>query len=231
VSERLGLRPDAVLLDLVGQGCGAALPNLRTAEALLRSGGAEQVLSVCVEICSAAFYLDDDPGVLISACLFGDGAGAAVLARNASSHSRRVEWKSSATLLSPADRDYLRFEQKQGMLRNILTKQVPELAAKYAHRIADDSLSRVGLQSSDIAAWIVHSGGKNILTALSAKFGLTEKQLRWSAEVLRCHGNLSSPCVLFVLQSALSGGAPDGHWWMTSFGAGFACHGALLYVG
>ena len=28
-----------------------------------------------------AMYLDDDPGVLISACLFGDGAGAAVLSR------------------------------------------------------------------------------------------------------------------------------------------------------
>ena len=28
-------------------------------------------------------YLDDDPGVLISACLFGDGAGAAVLSSDA----------------------------------------------------------------------------------------------------------------------------------------------------
>jgi hypothetical protein len=37
------------------------------------------VLSICVEVSSAAMYLDDDPGVLISACLFGDGAGAAVL--------------------------------------------------------------------------------------------------------------------------------------------------------
>ncbi|KAB2673551.1 MAG: stilbene synthase, partial [Verrucomicrobia bacterium] len=80
VSERLGLRADAQALDLVGQGCGAALPNCRTAEALLASGRARRVLSVCVEVCSAALYLDDDPGVLISACLFGDGAGAAVWA-------------------------------------------------------------------------------------------------------------------------------------------------------
>jgi alkylresorcinol/alkylpyrone synthase len=60
VSERLGLRPDVLTLDLVGQGCGAALPNLRTAEALLAAGRAGHVLSICVEICSAAFYLDDD---------------------------------------------------------------------------------------------------------------------------------------------------------------------------
>ena len=28
----------------------------------------EHVLSICVEVCSAAMYLDNEPGVLISAC-------------------------------------------------------------------------------------------------------------------------------------------------------------------
>lgn len=37
-------------------------------------------------------YLDDDPGVLISACLFGDGAGAAVLSRQPSTNVRALEW-------------------------------------------------------------------------------------------------------------------------------------------
>src|SRR5205085_11565428 len=79
VTERLGLKADILPLDLVGQGCGAALPNLRTAEALISSDRCRRVLSICVEVCSAAFFLDNDPGVLVSACLFGDGAGAAVL--------------------------------------------------------------------------------------------------------------------------------------------------------
>src|SRR4051794_30325805 len=111
VSERLGLRPDTLGLDLVGQGCGAALPNLRTAESLLASKRASRVLSVCVEVCSAALYFDNDPGVLISACLFGDGAGAAVLSREPNG-KRRIEWKTSASLMKPNDRDLLRFEQK-----------------------------------------------------------------------------------------------------------------------
>ena len=55
VAEALGAREDALHLDLVGQGCGAALPNLRTAHALLESKGCEHVLSICVEVCSAAF--------------------------------------------------------------------------------------------------------------------------------------------------------------------------------
>src|SRR6267378_2876178 len=102
VSERLGLRTDVLALDLVGQGCGAALPNLRMADALLAAERCERVLSVCVEVCSAAFYLDNDPGVLISACLFGDGAGAAVLAGKPQTNRRRVEWKFGASQLAPA---------------------------------------------------------------------------------------------------------------------------------
>src|SRR3954471_21164263 len=108
LGERLGLRKDVMTFDLVGQGCGAALPNLRVADALLAAGRAERVLSVCVEVCSAAMYLDDDIGVLISACLFGDGAGAAVLS-SAPGENRKVKWKTSASLLEPAERDLLRF--------------------------------------------------------------------------------------------------------------------------
>src|SRR5205814_7446640 len=96
VGERLGLRKDVMTFDLVGQGCGAALPNLRVADALLAANRAQKVLSVCVEVCSAASYLDNDIGVLISACLFGDGAGAAVLS-NTSNGGRRVKWKNSGS--------------------------------------------------------------------------------------------------------------------------------------
>ena len=91
VSELLGLRPNVFALDLVGQGCGAALPNLRAGEAILTPGRAKKVLSICVEVCSAAFFIEDDAGVLISVCLFGDGAGAAVLANKPLPGRRRVE--------------------------------------------------------------------------------------------------------------------------------------------
>src|SRR4029077_6551036 len=144
IVERLGLPTGIVALDLVGQGCGAAVPNLQTAHALLESRRAPRVLSICVEVCSAAFYLDDDPGVLISACLFGDGAGAAVLA-NAANGGRRVEWKGSGSVLQPLDRDLLRFEQKRGMLRNILAPEVPSLAARHAEKVFAETLARAGV--------------------------------------------------------------------------------------
>jgi polyketide synthase Type III len=230
VSERLGLRTDVLALDLVGQGCGAALPNWRTAEALLAGERCERVLTVCVEVCSAAFFLDNDPGVLISACLFGDGAGAAILSRAPAPGQRRVEWKTARSILSPEHRDYLRFEQRDGMLRNILARQVPALASKHVARVLADMLAQTGAKRDEISAWILHAGGRDVLNAMRERLGLTEADLRWSQAVLREFGNLSSPFVLFVLKAALAGDAPGGLWWMSSFGAGFSCHGALLEV-
>ena len=230
VSELLELRTDILALDLVGQGCGAALPNLRTAEALIASSRADRVLSICVEICSAAMYLDDDPGVLISACLFGDGAGAAVLTAEPVAGRRRVRWRSASTLLNAADRDELRFEKRGGMLRNVLTTAVPGIAARQVDTVLTERLESEGLTRDDISGWILHAGGREILAAIRERLQLSEDDTRWSAGILQEYGNVSSPCVYFVLEAALKEQAAGGYWWMSSFGAGFSCHGALLEV-
>ncbi|MES2307628.1 MAG: 3-oxoacyl-[acyl-carrier-protein] synthase III C-terminal domain-containing protein [Verrucomicrobiota bacterium] len=230
VSEQLGLRADVHSLDLVGQGCGAALPNLRTAHSLLAAGSAKHVLSICVEICSAAFYLDNDPGVLISDCLFGDGAGAVVCSAQPNSTGRRIEWKMASTLLSPEDRDYLRFEQKNGMLRNILDRKVPTLAGKYAEKLFGEMLAQASLKKEEISQWILHAGGREILSSLQNRLQLTPDDVQHSTSILKEYGNVSSPCVLFVLEKTLQENAPGGWWWMSSFGAGFSCHGAFLKV-
>lgn len=229
VMEQMGLRPDILALDLVGQGCGAAIPNLRTAEALLTANRAQHVLSICVEVCSAALYLDDDPGVLVSACLFGDGAGAAILSKIPGPANQSVEWISSETLTNPQDRDLLRFEHKNGMLRNILSPQVPALAAQYAKKVLNKTLEREGLTQRDVSAWIWHGGGKHVLDALQEQLGLSDNDVQTSRAVLNAHGNMSSAFVYFVLKMALTH-KPRGWWWMSSFGAGFSCHGALLKV-
>jgi predicted naringenin-chalcone synthase len=230
VGERLGLRQDIVGLDLVGQGCAAALPNLRAAEALIDSGRCNAVLSICVEVCSAAFYIDNDPGVLISACLFGDGAGAAVLAARPKPRGRRVEWKRAWSSIEPAERDTLRFEQRGGLLRNILSPQVPKLAARHAGKLLERALSEERLARGDIRAWIWHAGGRNVLDRLREQLGLEDSDLERSARMLSEFGNVSSPFVYFVLDAALRDNAAGGKWWMSSFGAGFSCHGALLEV-
>ena len=230
VIEALGLRSDIQAYDLVGHGCGAAVPNLLLGRALLESGAADRVLSVCVEVSSAAMYLDDDPGVIISACLFGDGAGAAVLSRNPAATQRNIEWKDSASVIDPAVREALRFEHRGGMLRNILTRTVPGLAAEYAAKVLDQVLDRAALERSAISTWIMHAGGRDVLCAMEKRLQLQPVNLRHSAEMLYEYGNLSSAFAYFVLDAALRSGAGGGWWWMSSFGAGFSCYGALLEV-
>jgi alkylresorcinol/alkylpyrone synthase len=231
VSEQLGLRQNVFALDLVGQGCGAALPNLRAGEAILAAGRAKKVLSICVEVCSAAFFIDDDPGVLISACLFADGAGAAVLSDQPLPDRRRVEWKFTDSRLVTAERDTLRFSHKNGMLRNILLPQVPQVASGIAAKLLAESLVAAGVQREQITGWVLHTGGRDVILALREKLKLSEADVRHSSAVLREFGNISSPTVYFVLERALADTVPDGLWWMSAFGAGFSCHGALLQVG
>jgi alkylresorcinol/alkylpyrone synthase len=230
VVERLGLRSNLAAFDLVGHGCAAALPNWQVADALLAARRCENVLSVCVEVSSAAMYLDNDPGVLVSACLFGDGAGATVLSQRADPDKRSIECTAIGSLLNPAERQALRFEQRSGMLRNVLTRPVPKLAAAHAEQVLDDVLGKADVDRSEIAAWIWHAGGRDVLLALRNRLGLTEEQTRYSAAMLREFGNLSSAFVYFVLEAALADRAHGGWWWMSSFGAGFSCHGALLKV-
>ncbi|WP_018608180.1 type III polyketide synthase [Uliginosibacterium gangwonense] len=230
VVELLGLRPDVRAFDLVGQGCAAALPNFQLGAAMLASGACEHVLSICVELSSAAMYLDNDAGVLISACLFGDGAGAAILSRHADPSRRSVCWMDSESLMDPSRRDALMFEQRDGMLRNILTQAVPELAAEYAKRVLGTVLERAVLTPSDVKTWILHAGGRDVLLALERRFELQSQDFRYSAAMLREYGNMSSAFVYFVMEAALADNAPGGWWWLSSFGAGFSCHGALLRV-
>ncbi len=230
VSEQLGLRQNIFALDLVGQGCGAALPNLRTGEAILAAGRAKRVLSVCVEVCSAAFFIDDDPGVLISACLFADGAGAAVLSNEPLPGRRQVEWKFTDSRLVTAERNTLRFGHSNGKLRNILLPQVPQVASELAVKLFEESLLATALKREQITGWILHTGGRDVILALRDKLKLSAEDVRHSSAVLREFGNISSPTVYFVLERALNDSVPDGIWWMSAFGAGFSCHGAFLKV-
>jgi alkylresorcinol/alkylpyrone synthase len=86
------------------------------------------------------------------------------------------------------------------------------------------------VSQADVKGWVLHPGGRDVLAAVTEKLGLRETDVRGSRAVLEEYGNLSSPSVFFVLQAALADSIADGYWWMSSFGAGFSCHGALLKV-
>jgi alkylresorcinol/alkylpyrone synthase len=175
-------------------------------------------------VSSAAFYLDDDPGVLVSACLFGDGAAATIW--RGTPGPRGLRCGSFTTLHQPENRDRIRFEMRGGKLRNLLDGAVPKLAAAAVEQLLVGERRRPG--SRPITRMVAHVGGRDVLDAIEkscAGYDLTA-----SRQVLRECGNMSSPSVLFALERALRDGAPDekGDWWLTSFGAGFSAHGCRV---
>lgn len=232
VAENLQLRPDAYLQDLVGLGCGAAIPALRSADALIARHPESRVAVVAVEVCSAAFYLDDDPGVIISACLFGDGASASIWTAG---DGPGWHFGDSDTLHLPADRDLLRFENAGGKLRNRLHISVPRKASQVVHQLYQRYLARqpvvIGAGPEEGPAGepdqiIAHAGGRDVLVELEDV--LRNYYLAESREVLRRYGNLSSPSVLFALEQRLAQPQPGRCLWLTSFGAGFSAHSCAL---
>ena len=77
VSEQLGLDPATKIFDVMGMGCGGAIPNLECAAGILARNPTKPVMSIAVEICSATMYMGPDPDLVISNSIFGDGAAAA----------------------------------------------------------------------------------------------------------------------------------------------------------
>lgn len=223
VAEQIGCRPDCQLIDLVGLGCGAAIPMLRQAAHWIEAHPDDRVACLAVEVCSAAFYLDDDAGVLISAALFGDGASASVWNGKAEGN-RRVDIRPQdfQTLHLPKHRELLRFTNAGGKLKNLLASTVPELAAEAVTRlIPPDSLSHP-------AQLLVHPGGTKVIDSIADRF--PSQELTASRTVLNNFGNLSSPSILFCLEEALMANQEaESTYDLCSFGAGFSAHACRVH--
>lgn len=218
VAEQLGLGEQCFLQDLVGLGCGAAIPMWRAADGFLAANPGATVACVAVEVCSAAFYMVNDPGVLISACLFGDGASASIWRGRGEAGGYRIGKFNTVHL--PRMRERLRFMNAGGKLCNRLDRSVPALAAEAVGRLyKEDGGSEAGAVAS-------HTGGRDVLDALEKVMPGVDLSL--SRRVLRCYGNQSSPSVAIVLEELLGQpGAPE-RIWLSSFGAGFSAHSCWL---
>ncbi len=218
VAEQTAMRRNTYLQDIVGLGCGAAIPTLRSASNFLSAYPEAKVAVIAVEICSAAFYMDDDPGVLISACLFGDGASASIWSNDRDKTG--LHCNNFDLIHLPEDRDLLRFVNRLGKLCNKLHKTVPQKAAQAVNALYGK------LNGTEISQVISHAGGRDVLEAIQNI--IPEFKLKESAKILRQFGNMSSPSVLFALDEFLTNNTVKKNLWLTSFGAGFSCHSCLV---
>ena len=206
--EKLGFSDQIRAHDLVGSGCGGAVPNLQMCKDMLNGAGNRVVVSVSVEICSATFQMADDMSLIISNAIFGDGASTSVLWRR----PEGLELVESASRYDPKSRDHIRYIYKNGQLHNQLSISLPEIASKTVAKVVQDLLKPRGLRIEDIKHWAFHPGGEKVINAVRDELGLSEAQLQATRNVLAEYGNMSSPTVFFVLQRILDKGIAPGDW-------------------
>ncbi len=231
VAADLGLRTSISFKDLMGMGCGAAIPNLEAAAGMLARNAEGPILSIAVEICTATIFPSHEPELVVSNSIFGDGAAAAVLDLATQNRpgglARLVDF---ATGIFPKYREDLRYRTEGGRLRNQLSKRVPVIGAHTATEVATRLLARHGLSRNDIAWWAVHPGGTVVLAQVAKKLELADEALRFSYNVFENYGNMSSPSVLFVLRKILDSKRPQPgqKGMLLAFGAGFSAFAALM---
>ncbi len=223
--EKLGLSNQIRAYDLVGGGCGGAVPNLQISESILKETVNGVILSVSVEICSATFQMADDLSLIVSNGIFADGAAASVLWNQPDG----LALVASSNLYATEYRDNIRYVYKNGQLHNQLSVYLPQLVGQAVAKVVMDLLEKKGLRVEDVKHWAFHPGGDKVIAAIKDKIGLPEEKLLPTRKVLANYGNMSSPTVWFVLREILDKGITPGDWCiMVVFGAGFSVQAYLL---
>lgn len=222
----LGLREDVQRVHVGDTGCASAVVALQQAWNHLRTFPQHKALVIAVEICSAAYFLDDRLESAVAHAIFADGAGALCLSPLASGPAI-VEHR---TIFRPEHLDAMGFEYPGGRPRVVLSKDVRRIGPVMMGEMAAALMAAQGLKQDDVRYWILHSAGRRVLDRAQTLLGLEDAQLAHSRAVLRRYGNMSSATILFVLDEALRRESPvPGEWGvMIGLGPGFAAEGALL---
>ncbi|MCI0589216.1 MAG: type III polyketide synthase [Planctomycetes bacterium] len=229
LAARLGLRPDVCRVPITESGCAAGALGLGLAARFARGG--ERVLVVAVELCSATLVREDRSRAnLVSGALFGDGAGAAVVAQDGEGPAIRAV----GSHLFPDTRGAMGFDVGTHGLRILLQRELPEILRRGLRPAIESFLSKNGRAVGDVGLHLLHPGGRRVLEVYGALFDLPKDALRFPREALRRYGNLSSASILTVLDLAFAGGArpaPGKEALVVAFGPGLSAELALLSWG
>ncbi|MBU2446038.1 MAG: type III polyketide synthase [Bacteroidetes bacterium] len=231
LGKELGMRNNVQRADLLGMGCAGAMPGLQRAYDFVKAYPNKKALLIAVEICSACYFVDDSLETVVGNAICADGAAAVVVAMGEQETVPKIV--GFETYLEPLYIDTVGFEQRQGKLRIILSKDIRDLAGGLACKLINRMLKSYGVTKEQISHWILHSGGRKVIDSMQREIGLTDQQVRYSKYVLNNFGNMSSPTVLFVLQETLRGSngvkpKPGNMGIMLALGPGLAIEGALL---
>ncbi|MFI7504827.1 3,5-dihydroxyphenylacetyl-CoA synthase DpgA [Streptomyces sp. NPDC049687] len=234
--REMGLHPNCARLDVVGMGCNAGLNGLTAVAGWAAAHPGDLAVMVCTEACSAAYVFDGTMRTSVVNSLFGDGSAAVALRAGEipekSGGESLPEIMNFASVMIPEALDAMRFDWDDDAVKFsfFLDRDVPYVVGAHAEGVIDRLLHGSGLRRSDIAHWIVHSGGKKVIDSVRVNLGLTSHDLRHTTGVLRDYGNLSSGSFLFSYHRLRNEGVvrPGDHAVFMTMGPGSTIETALL---
>ncbi|MFI1971996.1 type III polyketide synthase [Streptomyces cinnamoneus] len=219
IIKELGLRQDCARLDVVGMGCNAGLNGLGAVAGWSSTHPGELAVLLCVEACSAAYVFDGTMRSSVVNSLFGDGSGALALISGGPDRAPGGYGPGDscptvlkfASCIIPDAVDAMRYDwdDDAGKFSFFLDRDVPYVVGAHAESVVGRLLEGTGIRRSDIAHWIVHSGGKKVIDSVTVNLGLTRHDVRHTTGVLRDYGNLSSGSFLFSYARLLDEGVVE----------------------
>jgi alkylresorcinol/alkylpyrone synthase len=196
----LGLKATTQRIQVGFMGCHGAINGLRVAEAITAGNPSAQVLLCAVELCSLHYRFQWDPERIVANALFGDGAAAVVGSGTPDPESTEWNLRATGSCLIPQSEDSMSWNIGDHGFEMSLNSRVPDLIERHLHPWLSEWLSSQGTSIDGVRSWAVHPGGPKILQAAEASLGLPPEATEVSREILRQHGNMSSPTVLFIVK-------------------------------
>lgn len=202
LTKLLGLRPSVNRLMMYQQGCYGGGTVLRLAKDLAENNKGARVLVVCSEITAMTFRGPNDTHLdsLVGQALFGDGAAAIIVGSDPLEVENPLfELVSTAQTILPDSDGAIDGHVREVGLTFHLLKDVPTLISKNIEKNLVEALEPLGISDWNSIFWVAHPGGPAILDQIEVKLGLKPEKLRATRHVLAEYGNMSSACVLFIL--------------------------------
>ena len=214
IMQAAGL-PPSVERTVVGfMGCFAAVNALKLAHHIVRSEPHAKVLVINLEL--SCLHLQEQWVIekMLSFLLFGDGCGACLVSAEPTGLALD---RFSATVI-PRTADLITWHIRDQGFDMHLSGQVPGRIRRW---LKEHGATLLGNRAvDDIGMWAVHAGGRSILDAVQHGLALAPDALRFSRDVLRDFGNMSSATLVFVLDRILRAPARSGEGIAMAFGPG-----------
>lgn len=225
--EAMGFDPSTQTIPVFGYGCAGSVLGLRLANDLAAANGGQNVLLISLELCSLSYdYSQFDKKNMIATALFADGCAAAVISGKDGKASR-PSFRAFDQKTWPDTRDMMGWDIGTTGFDLVLARDIPSFVTKDFAPFCDAFLDGQGLEMSDLAEPACHPGGGRVVEALEAYFAPEIAGIPATREVLRQHGNMSSPTVLFVLEQLLAQKL-DKPILLTALGPGFTAVVGIL---